>query len=250
MKQTKTQHQEETFLSHLIELRKRIFLAAAAVLVVFLGLCIYPGISTVFDYVSKPVIEVVPKGMQANGIISPLVMPLKLTGLIAFIIALPFVLYQIWMFIAPGLYKHEKRFVLPLIITSTLLFFTGIAFCYFLVFGQAFAYMQQIAPKSVSYIPDIEKYFDFVITMILAFGTAFETPLVVIILVWLGIVKIDFFTKNRRFVWLGITVISAIITPADAVSMLMLMFPMAVLYELGIIVARVWTPKKLMDNDS
>jgi sec-independent protein translocase protein TatC len=175
---------EQPFVSHLIELRDRLLWAVYGVGAIFALLCLYPGPSHLYDLLAQPLVKALPQGskMIAVGVVSPFLIPIKVTALAAFGVALPWVLYQVWAFVAPGLYKHEKRLVMPLVVTSTLLFYTGVAFCYFFVFGQAFPAIQAMAPQSVSVSPDIEAYLDFVITMFLAFGVAFEVPIAVIIL--------------------------------------------------------------------
>ncbi|HVC10140.1 MAG TPA: twin-arginine translocase subunit TatC, partial [Burkholderiales bacterium] len=184
---------EESFLSHLIELRTRLIRAVAAVLVLFVALFIWPGSGNIYDFLAAPLMHALPQGskMIATGVVTPFIVPLKLTALAAFILALPYVLYQIWAFIAPGLYEHEKKFALPLVIGSTFLFFTGVAFCYYIVFGRVFHFINMFAPKAITPAPDIENYLNFVITMFLAFGAAFEVPIVVIVLVRVGIVSVE-----------------------------------------------------------
>ena len=178
--------------------------------------------------------------MIAVGVVSPFLIPIKVTALASLGVALPWVLYQIWAFVAPGLYKHEQRLVMPLVATSTLLFYIGVAFCYFFVFGQAFPAIQAMAPASVSVSPDIEAYLDFVITMFIAFGVAFEVPVAVVILARLGVVTIDQLRSFRRYFWVAAAAAAGLVTPPDAVSMIALLVPMGLLYEVGILAAQVF----------
>lgn len=230
----------ETFISHLVELRNRIMKAALGVIVIF---CIFffawPGAGAMYDFLAQPMIASLPAGskMIATGIITPFLIPMKVTLLASFVIALPWVLYQIWAFVAPGLYTHEKRLVAPLVISSSLLFIAGVAFCYFLVFGRVFAFINEFSPKSIAVTPDIESYFDFVMTMCLAFGVTFELPVVVVVLVRMGLVSIEKLKEIRGYVAVGVTVVAAIVTPPDAMSMLLLAAPMYLLYEVGVLVA-------------
>ena len=176
--------------------------------------------------------------MIATGVVTPFFVPMKVTLLVAFVIALPFVLYQAWCFLAPGLYAHEKRLGLPLVVGSTVLFLAGMAFCYFFVFGTVFKFIAQFAPKSITPAPDIEQYLAFVMSMFLAFGITFEVPVIVIVLVKLGIVDVAKLKEARPYVIVGAFVIAAVVTPPDVVSQLMLAVPMCLLYELGIFLAR------------
>ena len=230
---------EETFISHLVELRNRLVRACIGIAIVCGALFAWPGPSKIYDFIARPMIASLPVGskMIATGVISPFLVPMKVTLVLALIIALPWVFYQIWAFIAPGLYAHEKRLVLPLVISSSLLFISGVAFCYFLVFGRVFKFISEFAPTSIAVTPDIENYLDFIMSMCLAFGAAFEVPVVVVILVRMGIVSVDKFKEFRSYAWVGAFVVAAIITPPDAVSMLSLAIPMCLLFELGLIVA-------------
>ena len=228
---------EETFLSHLIELRERLVKSLLAVGIVFLPALYFS--SELYDLLAAPLMHALPSGsrMIATGVVTPFLIPVKIAAMAAFVIALPYVLYQAWAFVAPGLYVHEKRLVLPLIVSSTILFVVGIAFCYFIVFGRVFEFISAFAPKSVSVAPDIEAYFNFVLGMFLAFGLAFEVPVVVVVLVVTGVISIEQLREWRGYVIVGIFAIAAFITPPDAVSMISLAVPMCLLYELGIVVA-------------
>jgi sec-independent protein translocase protein TatC len=229
---------QETFLSHLIELRQRVvwsLLAYAAASVP----CLWFS-AELYDVLAAPLLQSLPEGsrMIATGVISPFLIPMKIGFFVAFVLALPVILYQAWAFVAPGLYAHEKRLALPIIISSTLLFLVGVLFCYYWVFGKVFAFIASFAPKSITVAPDIESYFNFVLGMFLAFGLAFEVPVVVVVLVMMGIVNVEQLREWRGYVLLGIAVVSAVVTPPDVVSMLSLMAPMYILYEVGIFVAQ------------
>ncbi len=229
----------ETFISHLVELRDRLVKASIGIAIACAALFIWPGPSQVYDLLAAPMIASLPPGakMIATGVVSPFLVPMKVTLLLAFILSLPWVFYQLWAFVAPGLYAHEKRLVLPLVISSSLLFIAGVAFCYFFVFGRVFQFIGEFAPSSIAVTPDIENYLDFVMSMCLAFGATFEVPVVVIILVRMGIVSIEKLREIRSYVIVGAFVIAAIVTPPDVVSQLALAIPMCLLYELGLIVA-------------
>lgn len=227
----------ETFISHLVELRNRVMKASAAIILVFL--CLMPWAGTIYDLLAMPMMNALPAGskMIATGVITPFLIPVKVTLLIAFLVALPIVLYQAWAFIAPGLYAHEKKLVAPLVISSSILFVAGVAFCYFFVFGTVFKFVNDFAPKSIAVAPDIESYFGFVMTMFIAFGLTFEVPIVVIVLVRIGIVSIDKLKEIRPYVVVGAFVIAAVVTPPDVVSQLLLAIPLCLLYEVGLILA-------------
>lgn len=233
---------EQPFVSHLIELRDRLIRALIAVGVVFGGLCLWPGPGGLYDLLAAPLVSTLPVGatLIATNVISPFVVPLKITLMAAFLIALPVVLWQVWAFVAPGLYSHEKKLVLPLVVSSTLLFFVGVAFCYFFVFGQVFKFIQSFAPKSITAAPDIEAYLSFVLTMFIAFGTAFEVPIVVIVLARMGLVSIEKLKAFRGYFIVLAFIIAAVITPPDVVSQLALAIPMCLLYELGIWAAQLF----------
>lgn len=228
---------QETFISHLVELRNRLMKASAAIIVVFL--CLMPWAGQIYDLLAQPMMAALPEGskMIATGVITPFLIPIKVTLLAAFIVALPVVLYQAWAFIAPGLYLHEKRLVAPLVISSSVLFVAGVAFCYFLVFGVVFKFINNFAPKSISVAPDIESYFSFVMTMFIAFGITFEVPIVVIVLVRMGLVTVEKLKEIRPYVIVGAFVIAAVVTPPDIMSQLLLAVPLCLLYEVGILVA-------------
>jgi sec-independent protein translocase protein TatC len=231
---------QESFMSHLVELRQRLVRAVAVVLALFVALFLWPGSAAIYDLLAAPLMNALPQGttMIATGVITPFMVPVKVTALAAFLVALPYVLYQAWAFVAPGLYDSEKKFALPLVVSSTLLFVLGIAFCYYFVFGKVFAFIHDFAPKSITPAPDIEAYFSFVITMFLAFGVTFEIPIVVIVLVRMGLVSIEQLRAARPYVIVGAFVVAAVVTPPDVLSQFMLAVPMCLLYEAGLIMAR------------
>src|SRR5436189_836397 len=214
--------------------------AVGAVLVLFVALFIWPGSGYIYDLLAAPLMSALPEGakMIATGVITPFMVPVKVTALAAFLIALPVVLYQAWAFVAPGLYEHEKRLALPLVVASTVLFLAGVAFCYFFVFQKVFAFIHGFAPKSITPAPDIEAYFSFVITMFIAFGVTFEIPIVVIVLVRMGVVSVEKLRDARPYVIVGAFVIAAVVTPPDVLSQLLPAIPMCLLYEAGLVLAR------------
>ena len=235
---------QETFLSHLIELRERLVRSLLAV-----AICCIPTLyfsAELYDVLAHPLIQSLPQGsrMIATGVITPFLIPMKISVMAGFIFALPVVLYQAWAFVAPGLYVHEKKLVLPLVVSSTVLFLTGMVFCYFIVFGKVFAFIASFAPKSISVAPDIEAYFNFVLGMFIAFGLAFEVPVVVVVLVLAGLVRVDQLREWRGYVIVAIFIVAAIVTPPDVVSQIALALPMCLLYEVGIVLAQIITRRK------
>jgi sec-independent protein translocase protein TatC len=232
----------ETFISHLVELRDRLVRAVIGVAIICIALLLWPGPDRIYDFLAAPMLASLPPGakMIATGVSAPFLVPMKVTLVLALIISLPWVFYQAWAFIAPGLYAHEKRLVLPLVISSSLLFIAGVAFCYFLVFGRVFHFIANFAPSSIAVMPDIENYLDFVISMCLAFGATFEVPVVVVILVRMGFITVEKLKSVRPYVIVGAFVIAAIVTPPDAVSQLALAIPMCLLFELGLLLAPVF----------
>ena len=232
---------QETFISHLVELRDRLLRSIYAVFAVFAVLWFWPGLPQIYDLLALPMMRTLPEGthMIATGVITPFLVPLKVGLMAAFMLALPYVLYQIWAFIAPGLYTHEKRFALPLVFGSTVLFLSGVAYCYFVVFNWVFRFIIQFAPKSITPAPDIEAYLSFVLTMFVAFGVTFEIPLVEVVLVRTGMVTIAKLKDIRSYVIVGAFVVAAVVTPPDVVSQLLLAIPMCLLYEFGILLAQV-----------
>ncbi len=229
---------QETFISHLIELRDRLLRMAAGFLLTFI--CLFPFANKLYTFLAQPMLAKLPAGSQlvATAVTTPFFVPMKVAMMAAIVLSLPWTLYQAWGFIAPGLYAHEKRFVLPLVFASTLLFLAGMAFAYFLVFPVVFGFIVGVAPHGVTVMTDIGNYLDFVISMFLAFGIAFEVPVVVVLLVKLGMVSIEKLKEIRSYVIVGAFVIGAIFTPPDVVSQIMLAVPLWLLYETGIIVAQ------------
>jgi len=230
---------QDTFISHLVELRARLLRAVGTVLLIFVVLFLYPGSAVLYDWLAQPMLAALPEGtrMIATGVITPFMVPVKVTLLAAFVLALPVVLYQAWAFVAPGLYQHEQRLALPLIISSTLLFLLGMAFCYFVVFRTVFTFIAGFAPQSITPAPDIEAYVNFVITMFIAFGVTFEVPVAVVLLVKSGVVSVAKLRAARSYVIVGAFVIAAIVTPPDVISQFLLATPLCLLYEVGLLVA-------------
>ena len=230
--------EEQSFLSHLIELRQRLVRAAIAVVVIFLALS--PFMRDIFEILSAPLMSVLPAGTKliATGVITPFMVPLKLTLFVAFLIALPYVLYQAWAFVAPGLYLHEKRLAGPIIASSVVMFGLGMAYCYFVVFRLVFRFIANFAPAAVNVAPDIDAYFSFVLGLFLAFGLTFEVPIVVVMLARFGIADVERLKASRPYVIVGAFIVAAIFTPPDVISQLLLALPLCLLYEVGIQVAR------------
>lgn len=243
---------EQPFVTHLMELRDRLIKSIVAIGVVAGVLAVYPGPGELYDLLAAPLVAHLPQGatMIATSVISPFMVPLKILLMAAFLIALPVVLYQVWAFVAPGLYSHEKRMVLPLVISSTLLFLLGVAFCYFLVFGKVFAFIQSFAPKSITAAPDIEAYLSFVLTMFLAFGMAFEVPIAVVVLARIGVVTVAQLRHFRGYFIVLAFVVAAIVTPPDVVSQLALAIPMCLLYEGGIWAVRLFVRQRESEDEA
>jgi sec-independent protein translocase protein TatC len=238
--QTQDEGTEETFISHLVELRDRIIRAGLAVIVVFIGLVYWAP--DIFRLLARPLMQNLPKDgkMIVTDVTGSFFVPMKVTMLVAFVIALPVVLYQIWAFVAPGLYQHEKKLVGPLVASSYTLFLCGMAFAYFVVFPTIFRVMAHYnAPLGAEMTTDIDNYLSFVLTMFIAFGVTFEVPIVVVLLARMGVVSIKKLKEIRPYVIVGAFVISAVVTPPDVFSQLILAIPLIVLYEAGIIAARI-----------
>ena len=236
---------EGTLISHLLELRTRLVRSAVAVGIVSIP-CLYYA-NQLFAFIAQPLLKALPKGgtMISISVMGPLMTPFKLAIYIALVIAMPYVLYQIWAFIAPGLYKHEKRFATPLLISSVFLFYAGIAFAFFAVFPLMFAFFTATAPPGVQMMTDMSQYLDFVLVLFLAFGLAFEIPVAIVLLVWTGLIKLETLTRNRGYVLLGVFIQAALITPPDVLSMTAMALPMYALYEIGIVMARILAKSKL-----
>jgi sec-independent protein translocase protein TatC len=228
---------EGTLISHLLELRDRLLRAVIAIAVCFVPLAFFQN--ELFTLVAQPLIEKLPEGTSliATSVVSPFMAPLKLSIIIAVFIAMPYVLFQVWAFVAPGLYKHERRFAAPLVVSSILLFYAGVAFAYYVVFPLMFQFLASTTPMGVKMMTDIANYLDFVLLLFFAFGIAFEMPVAVVLLATTGLVKIDTLKRNRGYVVLGIFIIAAFLTPPDAISQSFMAVPMYLLYELGIVFA-------------
>ncbi|BAU47250.1 twin-arginine protein translocation system subunit TatC [Sulfurifustis variabilis] len=241
---------EGSFLSHLIELRNRLLRAVVAVGIVFAALV--PFANQVYEFLADPLLDVLPSGtsMIATEVASPFLTPIKLTFLAAIVVAVPYLLYQLWAFVAPGLYRHERRLVMPLLLSSTVLFYAGMAFAYFVVFPVVFTFFVGTAPKGVAVMTDIRSYLDFVFTMFFAFGIAFEVPVALVLLAKMGVVDPESLAKKRPYVVLGIFVIAAFLTPPDIFSQTFLAVPMLILFEVGLFIARRLRPSEEPEGES
>lgn len=234
----------DSFISHLVELRNRVLRAVLAVVAIFV--CLFPFAKDLYTLLAQPLLSTLPKGGQmiATDVVGVFFVPVKVTMLAAFLIALPYVLYQMWAFVAPGLYSHEKKLVAPLVAVSTLLFLAGMSFAYFLVFPVVFAAMTAFTPEGVSWMTDINKYLDFVLTLFVAFGVTFEVPVAVVVLARLGVVSVTQLKEARPYVIVGAFIIAAVVTPPDVVSQFMLAMPLWLLYELGVLIAAMLVKKE------
>jgi sec-independent protein translocase protein TatC len=234
---------EGTLISHLLELRDRLVKAFAAVLVVFLPSMYFAN--DIFELLAKPLIAQLPKGSKliATGVVSPFTTPLKLAFYFSLFVAMPYILTQLWGFVAPGLYKKEKRFAVPLLVSSIILFYVGVAFAYFFVFPAAFHFFSGYATESIQVSPDINNYLDFALTMFLAFGIAFEVPVIVVLLTLTGLVTVEKLRESRGYVVIGIFVVAAVLTPPDVLSQIMMAVPMWLLFEAGIIFSSILSRK-------
>jgi sec-independent protein translocase protein TatC len=234
--QKKEELAEGTLMSHLLELRDRLMKGLLALLLAFIPCAIFAN--DLYSFVAQPLLDKLPKGttLIATNVVAPFMTPFKLAFYVSIFIAIPVLLYQIWAFVAPGLYKREKRFAVPLLVSSVVLFYAGVLFAYFVVFPVMFSYT---APAGVAYMPDIAAYLDFILTMFFAFGVAFEVPVAVVLLVLTGLVKVESLGKNRGYVIIGIFVVAALLTPPDAISQTIMAVPMWLLYEGGLVMARV-----------
>ncbi|MDO9053610.1 MAG: twin-arginine translocase subunit TatC [Gallionella sp.] len=232
----------ESLIAHLIELRTRLLHSVIVLLLIFV--CLFPWAADLYALLAQPLLAKLPKGGQmiATDVITPFIVPLKVALMTAFLIALPYLLYQVWRFVAPGLYEHEKRLVVPLIAASVILFFCGMAFAYFVVFPVVFGFITASAPVGVAVMTDIDKYLSFVLSMFMAFGITFQVPVAVVVLVRMGMVSIAKLREIRPYVVVGAFVIGAIFTPPDVVSQFMLAVPLWLLYEAGIVVANWMKP--------
>ncbi|MEX2494983.1 MAG: twin-arginine translocase subunit TatC [Woeseia sp.] len=240
---------EGTLLSHLVELRQRLLKVAAAVVLVFVALV--PFSRSIFSMVSEPLRDVLPgSAMIATAVASPLLTPFKLTFFVALFIAMPIVLYQLWAFVAPGLYRKEKRFAIPLLASSIALFYLGIAFAYFIVFPLMFGFFTSVAPEGVEVQTDIAQFLDFVTTIIFAFGLAFEVPIATVLVVWTGLTTPEKLGKARPYVFLGAFVVGMFLTPPDILSQTLLAVPVYLLYELGIFMSRYFSIREVAEPET
>jgi sec-independent protein translocase protein TatC len=230
---------EGTLMSHLLELRNRLMKAMIAILIAFIPCAIFAN--ELFNIVAQPLVDKLPAGSSliSTSVVGPFMTPFKVAFYVALFVAMPVVLYQIWAFVAPGLYRREKRFAVPLLASSIILFYLGVVFAYFVVFPVMFNFFVGTVPGAVKYSPDMASYLDFVMTMFFAFGAAFEVPVAVVLLVLTGLVKVEKLSEHRGYVIIGIFVIAAFLTPPDAVSQVIMALPMYLLYELGLVMARV-----------
>ncbi len=235
---------EGTLMSHLLELRSRLMKAVIAIAVVFFALM--PWMNTVFDYVSQPLRDALPEGseMIVTDVAAPFLTPFKTVFFVALFLAMPAVLFQVWQFVAPGLYKREKRLAIPLMVSSIVLFYAGIAFAYFIVFRVMFGFFASVTPGGVEMTPDISAYLSFVLGLFLAFGVAFEVPIATVMLIWSGLVSVKSLRQARPYVFLGAFVVGMLLTPPDVFSQTLLAVPMYCLYEAGLLMARVLLPEK------
>ncbi|EGR3948368.1 twin-arginine translocase subunit TatC [Vibrio cholerae] len=233
--------QTQPLISHLLELRNRLLKAVAAVVVIFIGLIYFSN--EIYEFVSKPLVERLPAGatMIATDVASPFFTPLKLTLIAAVFLAVPFILYQVWAFVAPGLYKHEQRLIFPLLVSSSLLFYCGVAFAYFVVFPLVFGFFTAISLGGVEFATDIASYLDFVLALFLAFGIAFEVPVAIILLCWTGATTPKSLSEKRPYIIVGAFVVGMLLTPPDMISQTLLAIPMCLLFEVGLFFARFYT---------
>lgn len=240
---------QQPFVSHLIELRDRLLRVVLAVIVIFLGLT--PFANWLFSRLAGPLTAHLPEGssMVAIDVASPFFTPFKLAMVLSIFIAMPFILYQAWAFIAPGLYQHERKRTMPLLISSTLLFYVGAAFAYFAVFPLVFGFLTQTAPEGVEVMTDISRYLDFVLTMFFAFGIAFEVPVAVVLLMWTGVVSPQSLKSKRAYIIVAAFVIGMLLTPPDIISQTLLALPMWLLFEIGVFMGERFAPKKAEDSN-
>ncbi len=239
---------EQPLLAHLIELRSRLIRALLGVLLAFLPLAFFARL--IYHLLAEPLLKLLPAGgsMIATEVAAPFLVPFKLAAVTAFVVALPWVLYQIWAFVAPGLYRNERRLVVPLLVSSTLLFYIGVAFCYFLILPAVFKFFVGYAPAGVSVMTDVSKYLDFVIKLFLVFGLTFETPAAIVLMCWVGFVTPQQLAARRDYVLVGVFVAAAVLAPPDVLSQVLLAIPMYLLFELGILGARWLVKNKAADE--
>ncbi|WP_441257193.1 twin-arginine translocase subunit TatC [Vibrio sp. Vf1514] len=233
--------QTQPLISHLLELRDRLLRSIAAVIVVFLGLIYFSN--HIYEFVSRPLVDRLPEGatMIATDVASPFFTPLKLTLIVAVFVSVPFILYQVWAFVAPGLYKHERRLIFPLLVSSSLLFYCGVAFAYYVVFPLVFGFFTAISLGGVEFATDIASYLDFVLALFMAFGIAFEVPVAIILLCWTGATTPTELSQKRPYIIVGAFVVGMLLTPPDMISQTLLAIPMCLLFEIGLFFARFYT---------
>ncbi|GGP49479.1 twin-arginine translocase subunit TatC [Shewanella saliphila] len=241
--------QQQPLISHLLELRNKLLKAIGSVLLVFIAIVYWAN--DIYHYIALPLMRSLPEtgSMIATDVAAPFFAPFKLTLVLAFFIAIPYVLYQIWSFVAPGLYKHEKRLVVPLLTSSTLLFYLGIAFAYYIVFPVVFGFFTSVAPEGVQVATDISSYLSFILKLFFAFGLAFEIPVAVVLLCWAGVTTPDELRAKRPYIVVGAFVIGMMLTPPDIISQTMLAVPMLLLFEGGLIAARFYSKKEDEEDD-
>lgn len=244
-----TIEQTQPLISHLLELRNRLLKAILAVLVVFVGLIYFSG--EIYEFISAPLVERLPEGatMIATDVASPFFTPLKLTLIVSVFLAVPFILYQVWAFVAPGLYKHERRLIMPLLFSSSLLFYCGVAFAYYVVFPLVFGFFTAISLGGVEFATDIASYLDFVLALFLAFGIAFEVPVAIILLCWTGATDPKSLSEKRPYIIVGAFVVGMLLTPPDMISQTLLAIPMCLLFEVGLFFARFYTRKEEAESE-
>ncbi|MDR9826959.1 twin-arginine translocase subunit TatC [Vibrio sp. FNV 38] len=241
--------QTQPLIAHLLELRDRILRALAAVLVIFIGLIYFSN--EIYEFVSAPLVDRLPEGatMIATDVASPFFTPLKLTLISAVFLAVPFILYQVWAFVAPGLYKHERKLVMPLLFSSSLLFYCGVAFAYFVVFPLVFGFFTAISLGGVEFATDISNYLDFVLALFMAFGIAFEVPVAIILLCWTGATDPKSLSEKRPYIIVGAFVVGMMLTPPDLISQTLLAIPMCLLFEVGLFFAKFYTRKEDVETE-
>lgn len=235
-------------ITHLIELRSRILKALLSVFVIFL--CLFYFAQDLYQYLAMPLIASMPEGstMIATAVASPFLAPFKLTLVLSFFIAIPFVLYQIWAFVAPGLYRNEKKLIAPLLASSTLLFYGGMAFAYYVVFPLAFMFFNSVAPEGVLVSTDISSYLDFVLKLFFAFGIAFEIPIAVILMCWTGVTTAEKLAKKRPYIVVAAFVVGMLLTPPDVISQVLLAVPMLILFEIGVLIGGIYSKKRAQED--
>lgn len=241
---------EMPLLSHLIELRSRLLRSVLVIIVIFIGLAFFAN--ELYEWLSRPLKETLPENstLIAIDVTAPLFAPFKLAFVMAIFIAMPFVLHQAWLFISPGLYKHEKGFAVPLLVSSVILFYAGIAFAYFVIFPIIFSFLSGIGPQDVNYLPDINSVLSIALKLFFAFGLAFEIPIATMLLIWSGLVSHEKLSNTRPYMVVGMFVFAMLLTPPDLISQVLLAIPMWILFELGLVFARAYSPKKAKDQDN